>query len=246
MSETVCKITSVSVRLRNRIRLHSTSLLITAGTITAIVGPNGSGKSTLLGTISGEIRPSCGSVELNGHDITALNASERARLRAMLAQDTPTTFAFTVREVVSWGRFCWARTRGNERDAQVINAVIDRLNLGHIADRPVTQLSAGEKSRVQLARVLAQEASLVLLDEADADLDLGGRIHLAEVVRTLRDQGTTVILVTHDLARVNAVADHVVGMKNGKITFEGPQLNAHAVKELFEVRECEARRVLGI
>lgn len=245
MNATVCEVSDVCVGVRDRIRLHTTSLSIAAGSITAIVGPNGSGKSTLLGVISGEIKPSRGSVILNGHDISTLNVNERARIRSMLAQDTPTTFAFTARAVVGWGRFCWAHTPERERDDEVVNAVIDKLGLMHIADRPVTELSAGEKSRVQLARVLVQEAPVILLDEADADLDLGARIHLSNVVRTLRDHGTTVILVTHDLSRVNAVADHVVGMKNGRVTFQGPALTAPSVKEIFDVEEIEAQRVLG-
>lgn len=245
MTTAALELRDVLVREHNHTRLHSTSLAIYKGQITAIIGANGSGKSTLLAVLSGEITPASGSVSMNGLDITTLNDKARARRRALLAQHTPTTFAFSVREVVGWGRFCWAGSPEQIRDGEVVDSIITQLNLQHLADRPLTQLSAGEQARVHLARVLAQEAPIVMLDEADADLDLGARVQLDHVVRTLRDQGTTVVLVTHDLSRVNVLADVVVGMDRGRIASQGSSLTVPDIQSLFGVPAREAARTLG-
>lgn len=245
MNKAALELRDVLVREHNHTRLHSTSLVIYEGQITAIVGANGSGKSTLLAVLSGEITPTSGSVSMNALDITALNDKARARRRALLAQHTPATFAFSVRDVVSWGRFCWAGSPEQSRDREVVDSIITQLNLQHLADRPLTQLSAGEQSRVHLARVLAQETPIVMLDEADADFDLGARVQLEHVVRSLGNHGVTVVLVTHDLARVNAIADCVLGLKVGEIIFQGSALTTGAVQEIYDVDEAEARRALG-
>lgn len=245
MNTAALELRDVSVHTHNHTRLHPSSLLITEGLITAIVGANGSGKSTLLAVLSGEITPTSGSVTLCGLDISTFNDKARAQRRALLAQHTPATFAFSVRDVVSWGRFCWAGSAEQDRDGEVVDSIITELNLQHLADRPLTQLSAGEQARVHLARVLAQETPIVMLDEADADLDLGARVQLDHAVRTLRDHGKTIVLVTHDLSRVNVLADVVVGMDRGRIACEGPSLTVPNIQSLFGVPAREAARALG-
>jgi len=166
-------------------RLHPTDLLFEPGTVTSIIGPNGSGKSTLLGLMSGDTRPTSGLVLMNGNQSATLSATMLARHQSLLAQDTTVSFPFLVHEVVAWGRLAWRRTPSAVDDARIINAAIESQDLAALRDRRVTELSGGEQTRVHLARIIAQQTPLLLLDEADADLDLVGRSHLDATVAAL-------------------------------------------------------------
>jgi len=241
---TITEVTRVDA---DRTRLQPTSLHIDEGTVVAIVGPNGAGKSTLLSLMAGELEPTSGQVELAGRPLTDYVPMELARTRALMAQQTPTTFAFRVRDVVGWGRYCWRNTPEAIRDDAVIEAALADQRISDLADRPVTELSGGERSRTHLARVIAQDASLLFLDEADADLDLAGRAHLDEVVHAQRAAGRTLVLVSHDLARMRAISDMVIAVQSGRVVQHGPAeevLTTERVAELFEVSPAIAARSL--
>lgn len=205
-----------------RTRLASTSLAIEAGTITALGGPNGAGKSTLLSLIAGELAPSAGIVRLLGRDPRAQAPTELARSRAVLDQDTPTPAGFTVAEVVAWGRRCWRGTEHARRDDEVVGRMLEEHGIAHLAERPAHALSGGERRRVHLARVRAQEAAALLLDEADADLDLEGRYHLDEAMRREAARGAAVVIVSHDLRRLARTAERMVLLREGVVTADGP------------------------
>jgi iron complex transport system ATP-binding protein len=202
-------------------RLEPTHLALEPGTITAIIGPNGSGKSTLLGLMSGDTRPTEGLVLMNGAAAQAMNATMLARHRSLLAQETTVAFPFLVREVVAWGRLAWRRTPSSADDARIVDAAIESQGLAALRDRRVTELSGGERTRVHLARVIAQRTALLLLDEADADLDLVGRSHLDETVAALALEGRTVVLVSHDINRVARLSHRMIVMSGGGINADG-------------------------
>lgn len=230
-----------------RTRLHNTTLEVRCGSVTTIIGPNGAGKSTLLNIMAGELDPTEGEVRIADRPIADYVPMELARTRALMSQDTYTTFAFRVRDIVSWGRYCWRSTPQSVSDETRIDSALADQGITDLADRPITQLSGGERARTHLARVLAQDSSIVFLDEADADLDLAGRAHLDEVVRRLRDAGCTVVVVSHDLARAAQVSDFIVAMQAGSVFRHGPThdvLNIETVSDVFGVSRQVAERSL--
>ncbi len=230
-----------------RTRLQETTLEIASGAVTTIIGPNGAGKSTLLSVMAGELDPTDGEVWIADRPLPDYVPMELARTRALMAQNTQTTFAFRVRDIVGWGRYCWRSTpQALSDDARIEEALADQ-GITDLADRPVTQLSGGERARTHLARVLAQDSSVVFLDEADADLDLAGRAHLDEVIRRLRDAGRTVIVVSHDLARAAQVSDFILAVQSGAVFQHGPTsdvMTVQTVSEVFGVSRQVAERSL--
>lgn len=206
---------------RARTRLSAVGLTIEPGTVTVLGGRNGAGKSTLLGVIAGELTLSQGSVILLGDDPRSLDASSLARRRALLDQEAPAPAGFTVTEVVGWGRRCWRGTEHSAQDDAVIARMLDEHGITALAERPVHELSGGERRRVHLARVRAQEAPVLLLDEADGELDLEGRYHLDEAMRREAASGTAVVAVSHDLRRLARSADRMVLLDAGLIVADG-------------------------
>lgn len=175
--------------------------------LTVLVGVNGSGKSSLLGAISGAVRPSAGTVTVDGHP-----ASE-ARARGTVAyvpqvDAIDSDFPVTVRTVVEMGRYASHATRAADRSA--IAQAIDRVGLAGLERRQIGELSGGQRRRVLLARALAQQANALILDEPDAGIDTGTRQTFYALLRSFIDEGRTVLMATHDLAAVPDLADHAV------------------------------------
>lgn len=202
-------------------RVYPTDLALAPGSVTSIIGANGSGKSTLLRLMSADLQPTDGQVLMHGADAAMLSATMLAQHRSMLAQETSVAFPFLVHEVVGWGRFAWRRTPAAADDARIIDDAIESQGLASLRDRRVTELSGGERTRVHLARVIAQRTPLLLLDEADADLDLVGRRQLDDTVAALALAGTTVVVVSHDINRVAPHTDRVIVMSRGEVHADG-------------------------
>jgi iron complex transport system ATP-binding protein len=219
-------------------RLEHVSLAVAAGEVHALVGPNGSGKSTLLAVLAGDLAPDAGTVVIDGESWSRMPARAAAQRRALLAQDTPLAFPFTVRDVVGWGRLPWRGTDSAAQDDSVVAEVIAQHDLGELLDRPVTALSGGERARVHLARVLAQRAPVLLLDEADAALDLAGQAHLDAAIRRRREAGDAIVIVGHDLGRLAALADSATLLTRGSAIAQGSAsktLTAQALTRAYGV-----------
>lgn len=228
----------VSVRAGDRFRLRPSDLSIRGGAVTAIVGRNGSGKSTLLGVLSGELTPDTGTAHIGGQAVQELSTLDLARRRALLTQETQVSFGFTVAEVVSWGRTAWRGSTTAADDARAVDAAITAQGLDDLRDRPVTSLSGGERKRVHIARVTAQDTDLLLLDEADSDLDLLGRRSLDGLVAAQAARGRAAVVVTHDVTRISHLCDDVVLMSAGRVHAHGPRndvLNERLLSEAFGV-----------
>lgn len=239
----------VTVITGNRTRVIDVDLDVPAGHIHAIIGPNGSGKSTLMAALAGEIALARGSVLIDGLGLADLRSAPAARKRAVLDQEVPMPFAFTVAEVVSWGRLAWRRTEARHEDEEVLREVIQQQGLTGLLRRPVPTLSAGERARVHLARVLAQRAPLLFLDEPDSALDLAGRDHLAFALRACRDRGDSVVLVGHDLNWLLGIADSFTVLRAGRVVAQGNgALTADVVSAAFGVNarqvDVPGRRLL--
>lgn len=222
---------------KGRTRLHATSLTVPRGTVTAVVGRNGAGKSTLLALMAAELHATSGEVLLDGEPVRTMSVRHLARRRALLSQDDVVGFSYTVRDVVSWGRHCWSGAPESCDDGDIIDTVIEDQGIGHLASRLVTELSRGERQRVQLARVRVQRAPVLLLDEADAPLDLAGRHHLAETARREATSGTAVVLVSHDVPRMLTTADRLIVVDAGRVVSDSP---------VSDVLPTDLARVLGV
>ena len=212
----------LSVAHGEREVLRDVELQVRAGELVALVGPNGAGKSTLLGALTGDLHPSDGQLRCFGRDLGEWSPGDLARRRAVLPQQVTVSFPFTVHEVVRMGRAPWARTHLAAEDDRAVLESIAAVDLAHLASRPFTTLSGGERARAALARVLAQQAQLLLLDEPTAALDLHHQELVFELlVRRVAD-GAAVVVVVHDLALAAAFADRVLVLEQGRIAADGP------------------------
>lgn len=204
--------------------LHSVSLEVRAGELLAIVGPNGAGKSTLLRVLSGGLRPAEGAVELFGRRLAEYDRRGLARTLAVVAQENSVAFQFSVLEIVLMGRAPHLGSFHFEspHDLKIAGDALRSFDLTTLANRPIQELSGGERKRVFLARALAQEPRLVLLDEPTAFLDLR---HVAEIFgcfRKLRaERGLAVIATMHDLNAAALYADRILMLDRGAIASYG-------------------------
>lgn len=212
---------SVDVRLAGRQILNDISLHVEPGEVLALVGPNGAGKSTLLGVLAGDIRPDSGSVLLRGVPIRQSRAKELARQRAMLLQSNQVSFPFSVGHVVSMGRNPWAGTEQADEDDEAIARAMEQVDVTELRQRRFSELSGGERARVSLARVLAQDTEIVLLDEPTAALDLHHQDRVMRLIRELSSSGRAVVVVVHDLSLAAAFADRVGLLVDGRLLAVG-------------------------
>ena len=206
-------------------RLEKIDLTVERGEIVAVLGPNGSGKTTLVRLVAGVLVPSRGTVELLGQDARRLDRNEIAKLVAVVPQRSEVALGFTVREVVAMGRAphqgAWQRIR--PQDGEIVERVLRSCELQELAHRPVASLSGGEQKRAHIARALAQEAPILLLDEAAAHLDIRHAMALHELVRAeVRERKLACLCVMHDLDAAARYADRVVLLKDGKKLADGP------------------------
>ncbi|WP_433567757.1 heme ABC transporter ATP-binding protein [Nocardia sp. CA-151230] len=213
---------NVSAKRGDRTVLEGIDFPVIAGQIVALVGPNGAGKSTLLAALAGELELSGGSVELDGHALTHWTHLDMARRRAVLPQSHTVGFPFRAREVVAMGRSPWAHTDRQDRDDEAIAAAMAATDVERFAARPFPALSGGERARVALARVLAQDTATLLLDEPTAALDLGHQEQVLHLARERAAAGAAVVVVLHDLGVAAAYADRVAVLEAGRIAADGP------------------------
>jgi iron complex transport system ATP-binding protein len=209
------------------------SLVIAGGTLVALAGPNGAGKTTLLSALAGLLAPGSGQVLLAGTPLAAISRAERGRRVAWLEQGARAAWGLTVREVAELGRL----PHGDSGEAAV-EAALSACGLAAFAGRRVDALSGGEARRAMLARVLATEADILLLDEPTADLDPAQGFALMRLLRAEAARGRAVVTVLHDLSLAARFADRIVLMAEGQVVADG---TARAV-----MTEEVAGRVFGV
>jgi iron complex transport system ATP-binding protein len=212
-----------------------------AARVTALLGPNGAGKSTLLRVVAGIQRPLSGSVHFEGDDLLAMRRRERARRVALVEQDATTELPLTGRAVAALGRTPHEALLGGHdpsSDAIVTQALTDAGALP-FAERELPTLSGGERQRVLLARALAQQPRLLLLDEPMNHLDIAAQLDVLGVLARLAADGVTVFAAMHDLALAASHADHVVVLSHGRVVASGPTAEAltpDLIHEVYGVR----------
>ncbi|MFA5536960.1 MAG: heme ABC transporter ATP-binding protein [Bacillota bacterium] len=204
--------------------LKELSLKVERGVFLAIVGPNGSGKSTLLKNLSAVLTPAKGKVFLDGEDLYRIGPKALAKKLAVVPQDTTVQFPFTVEEVVLMGRMPHQeRFQGDtEKDFKIVQQSMERTNTWHLRERNITELSGGERQRVIVARALAQEPQILLLDEPTAHLDLQHQMELLNLLQGLKNEGqVTILAVFHDLNLAAQFSEFVILLHQGKIYASG-------------------------
>ena len=216
--------------------LEATSFQARPGEIVAILGPNASGKSTLLKLIAGSLQPMSGRVLLEGFETHALSPRTRARRLAMVQQESPLLFPSRAWEFVLQGRHAHGRTLrfANDDDILVARNALAQVGAENLSDRWMDQISGGEKQRVILARALAQQPLLLLLDEPTLHLDIGAQVDLLDSLRRLvASNRYTVVVVTHELNLAAEYADQVALMQRGRCLRVGPPATVYQ-RELLE------------
>lgn len=227
------------------------SLAAPRGMLSAIIGANGSGKSTLARLLGGLLKPASGAVLFDGVPLASIEPRARARRIAYVPQTISTVFPFTALEVVLTGRSPYTTRFRFEsgRDSDVARAALEAVDAWHLAARPVTELSGGERQMVSLARALAQEPECLLLDEPSSALDLKHRAGLIRHLMRLRDErGMTALVVTHDLQLLDPAFDRVFAMREGEIVAAGAPadvLRDETLAEVFADEHVRARRAFG-
>ena len=210
----------VDVSLDSTPILNGVSFEIRAGEFLGIIGPNGSGKSTLLRTMAGVLTPLSGSVTLDGSDIASIRGRQLARRLAIVPQDNPIAFDFTVQEIVLMGRSPHLGRFEIEkgRDAEIAADALKRTNLLHLADRGIGTLSGGERQRAMIARALAQQTDILFLDEPTAHLDINYQVEILHLAgRENAENGKTVVVVLHDLNLAAEFCDRLIMLSEGRV-----------------------------
>lgn len=218
------KITSLTVSYNGHEILKDISLTISPGEIFALVGPNGAGKSTLIKTISGVLTPKSGAIHVNTIDIASLKSNQRAQHLAVVPQARELPGAYTVYDTVLLGRtpYLGWLGQGGEKDHALVQLALDRTQTSSLANRRISQLSGGEQQRVLLARALAQDTPIMLMDEPTTHLDLEHQTNLLNLVCQLAtEKDLTVLMVLHDLNLAGLYSDQVAVLVAGRIQAQG-------------------------
>jgi len=227
------------------------SLTVAPASMTAIIGANGSGKSTLIRMLAGLLRPASGRILLDGTALEQWQPRLRAREIAYMPQNTAAAFPFRALDVVLSGRTPhvaeWRLE--TERDRDHAMEALESVGAAYLADRPITSLSGGERQMVILARALAQEPRLLLLDEPATSLDLKHRAGLMRTLARLREQrGLSVMMITHDLQLTGSLFDRIVALHSGELVAQGtPEevLQSGLLAAIFDEPNVRAQRVGG-
>lgn len=229
-------VTDVTVAINDRTLLDNVSFTACAGEVTGLIGPNGAGKSTMLAVLSGDLERQSGSVEIAGLDPASASKKALARARAVMLQDVTVSFDFLVRDVVAMGRRPWNGTPSEEFDDAIIEAALQATDTTHLAGRDISTLSGGERARVALSRVLAQQTPVIMLDEPTAALDIKHQEQVLGLVRRIAETANVaVIVVVHDLNAAAAYCDHIVCLAHGKVAAMGPVSTVYTSNNLSEI-----------
>jgi iron complex transport system ATP-binding protein len=245
----------ITINYGSRVAVAGVSLQLNPREVTAIIGPNGAGKSTLLRAFNGALKPTAGKILLDGLPLGSYGRRAISRRIAAVAQEADLRFPVTVLEFVLGGRYAWASTGAwgweTTRDIEIAEAVLGETELQELSARLLNELSGGERQRAVLARALATEAAILLLDEPTANLDLGHQAAILGLVRGRCDErGASAVVVTHDINLAAEFADRLLLVKDGlPLALGAPQevLTRQLLRQVFDVTVLvDAHPVTGV
>lgn len=228
--------------------LDGLSFAVGSGEIVGIIGPNGSGKTSLLKLLVKVLRPQAGAIRLFGQRLDELTQSSMARLAAFVPQDTHQIFPFTIAETVLMGRFPHRRRHGpvwgpgweGPEDFAIARQAMQDMDIVHVADRLISEVSGGERQRAVIARALTQEPRVLLLDEPTAHLDLNHQLDICGILLRLKHhRGLSVVLVSHDLNLASQYCDRLLLLQEGRIFRSGGPSDVIQPDVLEAVYHCK-------
>lgn len=223
-----------------RLIFHSVSFNVDKGEVLSILGPNGSGKSTLLNCLANLYKPVTGEILLNGQPMSKMGLRDVACMVGYVPQIHMPTYAFTVREFAVMGRtpYIGAFATPSRDDYRIADEALERIGVAHLRDKPYTEISGGERQQVTLARVIAQQPQLILLDEPTAHLDYGNQHRVIQMIRQLAGEGYALIVTTHNPEHA-IILDGKVAILDRKgvlsIGQAAETLNAETLSDLYEL-----------
>ncbi|WP_018902727.1 ABC transporter ATP-binding protein [Rhizobium sp. 2MFCol3.1] len=216
------------------------TLTLARGEVLALLGPNGAGKTTLFKTMLGLLPVQAGEIVLDGVPLISFSRADRAKRIGHVPQAHAALFPFTVRDVVLMGRAVHLSpfSAPGATDRAIADAALARLGMTHLADRPYTEMSGGERQMVLIARALAQQPGILVMDEPTASLDYGNQMRVLAHIRRLAREGMSIVLSTHNPDHVFMVADRVALLHEGTLAGLGPPqtvLTPQRIKQLYDV-----------
>ncbi|WP_282175634.1 Fe(3+) dicitrate ABC transporter ATP-binding protein FecE [Vibrio nereis] len=222
--------------------IENLSLTIPKGKVTALIGPNGCGKSTLLKTLSRINKPKAGEVFIDQQPLTRIKDKALAQRLSLLPQVLVSPEGITVRKLVEYGRSPYVSHWGklSKQDKEIVEQAMAETGVQDLAEQNVEALSGGQRQRAWIAMVLAQDTEIVMLDEPTTYLDLSHQIELMSLMRSMNEQGKTVIVVLHDLNQACRYCDHLVVLKKGQLVAQGSPEQVFTEQLLEEVFALDA------
>ena len=237
------EIRNLEAAYEDRVIIPCANVMIPEGKITMMIGPNGCGKSTLLKSIARILPIKKGEVLLDGTNIKKLSQKLIAQKMAVLPQTPLVPEGITVKDLVAYGRFPYQKPFSGlkKADHEIIEWAMQRTGVFELKDRKVEELSGGQRQRVWISLTLAQKTNILILDEPTTYLDMAHQLEILELLQTLNaEEHTTIIMVIHELNHAAKFADHIIGMRQGRILFEGNPNDVIHVENLRKLYEIEA------
>ncbi|MCG8573007.1 MAG: ABC transporter ATP-binding protein [Spirochaetes bacterium] len=235
------KVNQIKAGYKNHLVINDLSLNIPKGKFCSIIGPNGCGKSTLLRTIARTLKISAGSISIFDQPLYSYETKHLARKLAFLAQSPHIPDQFSVRELVSYGRFPYTNWLGRLKSAdhKIIEQAMEMTEIQQFSDRELLHLSGGERQRAWIAMALAQEAEILLLDEPTTYLDIAHQFQTLELIcRLHQETKRTILMVLHDLNQAARYSDYIFVLKQGQLVTQGKPgeiITEELLKEVFQI-----------
>jgi iron complex transport system ATP-binding protein len=230
----------LGLKIRQRWLIQQISLSFKRGTFYGVLGPNGSGKTTLFKTLAGIWKKSSGSVTWKNQDLHQFDRKKLSQTVSFVSQSNTTPFDFTSREIVAMGRYCHGRGKNHEKAIHQALELVEGLSF---ADKKIWELSQGERQRVFIARSLAAEPEVLLLDEPASNLDIRHQIKLWELLRELANRGKTIIAAHHDLTTVFDLFDEIAVLKEGSLVSFGKPSQIFTPSLVCKVFDVDASKI---
>lgn len=245
------KITGLSKKYDERYVVKNASALFPQGEVTSIIGPNGAGKSTLLSMASRLTDSDAGDVVIAGTPLSQWDSKDLAKRLAVLRQSNNINMRFSVRELVSFGRFPHSQGRLSANDNQIIDQALRHLDIEHIQDRYIDQLSGGQRQMAFIAMVVAQDTDYIFLDEPLNNLDIKHSVDIMATLKKLAHAANkAVVVVIHDINFASCYSDNIIAMKQGEVIKNGKThhvIDEQVLSEIYEIpftiRQVDGNRI---
>lgn len=242
---------NITKKYGNQLVVDTDQLTLPKGKIVAFIGSNGAGKSTLLSIISRTLSKNTGEVYIDDVELRQWKNEELSKRLAILKQSNHLNIRLTVRELVAFGRYPHSKGKLTKEDEKKIDDALQYLNIAHLEDRFLDELSGGQRQMAYIAMTVAQDTEYIFLDEPLNNLDMQHSVRIMQVIRKLVDElNKTVFVVIHDINFVSCYADHIIAMKQGKVVQDGPieeVLTEPILKEIYgmdiQIREIDGKRI---